>query len=60
MDGVNDALLPKGEAMFLFLDGVLLNEKTRPTFKRVRVASLKAFDNVPKLTSLVSIPISCD
>lgn len=60
VDGVSEALLPKGDAMFLFLDGVLLNEKARPTFKRVRVASLNAFDNVPKLTSLVSIPISCD
>lgn len=51
-------LLPKGDGI-RFRDGVLLNEKARPTFKRVRVASLNAFDNVPRLTSTsVSIPIS--
>ena len=58
VEGVRDALLPKGDAMFLFLDGVLLNEKARPTFNRVLVASLNAFDNVPKLTSLTSMLIS--
>jgi hypothetical protein len=58
--GVRDALLPNGDWMFLFLDGVLLNEKALPTFRRVRVASLKAFESVPKLTSWMSMPISCD
>lgn len=58
VDGVKEALLPKGEAMFLFLDGVLLKEKARPTFNLVLVASLNAFDKVPKFTSWVSMPIS--
>lgn len=58
VDGVSEMLLPKGDGI-RFRDGVLLNEKARPTFKRVRVASLNAFDNVPRLTSTsVSIPIS--
>lgn len=51
VEGVSDALDPNGDAMLRFLDGVLLNEKARPTFKRVRVASLNAFERVPRLTS---------
>lgn len=51
--------LPKGDiieetARFNF-EGVLLNEKARPTFIRVLFANLNAFDKVPLFTSLVSI-----
>lgn len=61
VEGVRETLLPNGDATLLrFLDGVLLNEKARPTFIRVRVASRKALDNVPRLTSWISIPISWD
>lgn len=51
--------LPKGDiidetALFNF-DGVLLNENARSTFSLVLLANLKAFDNVPLFTSLVSM-----
>lgn len=57
VDGVSEMLLPNGEPI-RFLDGVLLNENARPTFNLVRVASRNALDSVPRLTSLMSIPIS--
>lgn len=57
-EGVRETLLPKDDA-FLFL-GVLLKEKALPTLNLVRVASLKAFDNVPRFTSWMSMPTSCD
>lgn len=44
--------------MFLFLEGVLLNEKARVTLDPVRVANLKALPSVPKLVSRRSMPIS--
>lgn len=51
--------LPNGDIIedtALFnLDGVLLNEKARPTFRRVLFANLKAFDRVPLFISLVSM-----
>jgi hypothetical protein len=60
VEGVRDTLLPNGDAIVLLRDGVLLNENARPTLSRVRDANLKAFDKVPRLTSLQSMPISCD
>lgn len=57
--GVMFVELPNGDiivdmALFNF-DGVLLKLKARPTFILVLVANLKALDNVPTVTSLVSI-----
>lgn len=61
--GVRFVELPNGdiiEDMALFsLDGVLLKENARPTFSLVLLANLNAFDNVPLLTSLVSISNAC-
>lgn len=57
--GVIEILLPNDDSMFLFLDGVLLlNDRARPTLNLVRVARRKAFDKVPWLPPLISIPIS--
>lgn len=88
--GVSDWVLPNGDVIMVVtarfsLDGVLLNEKARPTCKRnkkrnpnynhhqshnsrshlltrilVLVANLNAFDSVPTLISVTSIPNSSD
>lgn len=61
--GVMFVELPNGDIMvdiarFNF-DGVLLKLNALPTFILVLVANLKAFDNVPTVTSLVSMSNCC-
>lgn len=64
VDGVSDTLLATrdiGDVTLRCLrsrEGVLLNEKARPTFNLVRVANLNAFESVPSGISFTSMPRS--
>lgn len=66
VEGVKETLLDAFEIGDVTLrclrsrDGVLLKEKARPTFKRVLVANLKAFERVPRGISFTSIPRSAE